>query len=60
MVFRGPTRPSVTVEIAGRKLPTDIWLRLPIRSEEALLAKAAIRYRVPNSEMTVAASGDRP
>src|SRR5260370_39104051 len=40
------------------ELPTDIWSRLPTRSEEeALLAAAAIRDRVPNSEMIVAAPG---
>jgi cobalamin biosynthesis protein CobC len=40
------------------ELPTDIWSRLPTRSEEdALLAAAAMRYRVANSEMIVAAPG---
>jgi cobalamin biosynthesis protein CobC len=40
------------------ELPTDIWSRLPTCSEEdALLAAAATRYRVPNSEMIVAAPG---
>ena len=39
-------------------LPTEVWSRLPTRSEEdALLATAATRYRVANSEMIVAASG---
>jgi cobalamin biosynthesis protein CobC len=39
-------------------LPTEIWSRLPMRSEqEALLAAAATRYRVRNSEMIVAAPG---
>src|SRR5258708_14454469 len=40
------------------ELPIEIWSRLPTRSkEEALLAAAAIRYRVPNPEMIVAAPG---
>ncbi len=40
------------------ELPTEIWSRLPTRSEEeALLAAAAMRYRVSNSEMIVAAPG---
>src|SRR5260370_33697605 len=40
------------------ELPTEVWSRLPARSEEdALLATAATRYRVANSEMIVAASG---
>src|SRR5258708_5044316 len=35
------------------ELPIEIWSRLPTRSEEeALLAAAAIRYRVPNPEVT--------
>lgn len=39
-------------------LPTEIWSRLPTRAEEeALLAAAAIRYRVRNSEMIAAAPG---
>src|SRR5258708_1080149 len=38
------------------ELPTEVWSRLPTRSEEeALLAAAAIRYRVPNPEIIVAA-----
>ncbi len=40
------------------ELPTDIWSRLPMRSEEdALLAAAAMRYRVPDPEMIIAAPG---
>src|SRR5258708_30300615 len=40
------------------ELPTEVWSRLPTRSEEeALLAAAAIRYRVPNPEIIVAAPG---
>src|SRR6266481_3913795 len=40
------------------KLPAEIWSRLPARSEEeALLAAAAARYRVPDSGMIAAASG---
>jgi cobalamin biosynthetic protein CobC len=40
------------------ELPTDIWSRLPTRSEEeALLAAAGMRYRVSNSKKIVAASG---
>ncbi len=40
------------------KLPAEIWSRLPARSEEeALLAAAAARYRVPDSWMIAAASG---
>jgi len=40
------------------ELPIEIWSRLPTRSEEeALLAAAAIRYRVPNPEIIVAAPG---
>jgi cobalamin biosynthetic protein CobC len=39
-------------------LPTEVWSRLPTCSEEdALLAAAATRYRVANSEMIVAAPG---
>src|SRR5258708_16806180 len=34
------------------ELPTEVWSRLPAGSEEdALLAAAATRYRVANSEM---------
>src|SRR5580700_3421228 len=40
------------------ELPAEIWSRLPARSEEeALLAAAAARYRVPDSGMIAAASG---
>jgi cobalamin biosynthetic protein CobC len=40
------------------ELPAEIWSRLPTRSEEeAVLAAAANRYRVPNSGMIAAASG---
>jgi cobalamin biosynthetic protein CobC len=40
------------------ELPAEVWSRLPMRSEEeALLAAAATRYRVRNSEMIVAAPG---
>jgi cobalamin biosynthetic protein CobC len=40
------------------ELPKETWSRLPIHSEEqALLAAAAMRYRVSNSEMIVAAPG---
>jgi cobalamin biosynthesis protein CobC len=40
------------------ELAMEVWSRLPTRSEEqALLAAAAIRYRVSNSAMIVAASG---
>jgi cobalamin biosynthetic protein CobC len=40
------------------ELPPEIWSRLPARSdEEALLAAAAARYRVPDSGMIAAASG---
>jgi cobalamin biosynthesis protein CobC len=39
-------------------LPAEIWSRLPMRSEEmALLAAAAIRYRVADPGMIVAAPG---
>lgn len=39
-------------------LPAEIWSRLPTRSEEeALLAAAAARYRVRNSQMIAAAPG---
>jgi cobalamin biosynthetic protein CobC len=39
-------------------LPAEIWSRLPMHSEqEALLAAAATRYRVPNPEMIAAAPG---
>ena len=39
-------------------LPTDIWSRLPMRSETgALLAAATTRYRVANPGMIVAAPG---
>ena len=40
------------------ELPAEIWSRLPARSEEeALLAAAAVRYRVPDPGMIAAASG---
>jgi cobalamin biosynthesis protein CobC len=40
------------------ELPAEVWSRLPTRAEEeALLAAAATRYRVPNSDMIAAASG---
>jgi cobalamin biosynthesis protein CobC len=40
------------------ELPAEIWSRLPLHSEqEALLAAAATRYRVPDPEMIVAAPG---
>jgi cobalamin biosynthesis protein CobC len=40
------------------ELPTDVWSRLPTRSEtSALLTAAATRYRVANSGMIVAAPG---
>src|SRR5260221_13908466 len=40
------------------ELPAEIWSRLPTRSEEdALLAAAAARYRVPDSGTIAAASG---
>ena len=39
-------------------LPAEIWSRLPARSEQdALLAAAAARYRVPDPGMIAAASG---
>jgi cobalamin biosynthesis protein CobC len=39
-------------------LPAEIWSRLPMRAEEkALLAAAAIRYRVADAGMIVAAPG---
>jgi cobalamin biosynthetic protein CobC len=41
-------------------LPAEIWSRLPTRSEEeALLAAAAARYRVRNSETIAAAPGEQ-
>ena len=40
------------------ELATEAWSRLPTRAEEeALLAAAAFRYRVPNSDMIAAAPG---
>jgi cobalamin biosynthetic protein CobC len=40
------------------ELPKEIWSRLPMHAEEeTLLATAATRYRVSNSEMIVAAPG---
>jgi len=40
------------------ELTTDVWSRLPtLAEEEALLAAAALRYRVANSKMIAAAPG---
>ena len=42
------------------ELPAEIWSRLPTRAEEeALLAAAAARYRVPDPGMIAAASGSQ-
>jgi len=64
---RFPTAPQPWIDLSTGinpvpfpvpELPAEVWSRLPTRAEEeALLAAAAARYRVPNSDMIAAASG---